>query len=88
MSKPYHCPNCKTNKIRFNIIEQQPKIVKLNANTGEVVSTHTLENIEPFHMTYRGPPFKVQCGVCGLLEEQEMFIKYAVYMKGEKNHYD
>jgi len=81
MNKPYHCPNCKTNKTRFNIIEQKSKIVKLDSQTGEILSEHTLETIEPFHMVYRGPDYKVQCGVCGLIEEEKMFVNYAQLYK-------
>ncbi|MBO1004230.1 DNA alkylation repair protein [Pseudogracilibacillus auburnensis] len=79
MAQPYCCPNCKTNKTRFNLIEQHAKIVKLDSNTGEIISEHTKENIEPYHMLYMGPSLKIQCGVCGLLEDEEMFIKYATY---------
>lgn len=85
MNNPYHCPNCKTNKTRFNIVEQHPKIVKLDAETGELLKEYTTENIEPFHMTYKGPQLKVQCGVCGLLESEEMFTKYASYIQRKEN---
>lgn len=85
MNSPYHCPNCKTNKTRFNIIEQHPRIVKLDAHTGDVISEHTPDNIEPFHMVYKGPSMKVQCGVCGLLEDENMFVKYAHYTNGKEN---
>lgn len=85
MTEPYHCPNCKTNKTRFNLIEQHPKIVKMDASTGQIISEHTAETIEPFHMQYKGPPYKVQCGVCGLLEDESMFTKYASYSQKKEN---
>jgi len=85
MTEPYHCPNCKTNRTRFNLIEQQPKIVKLDANTGDIVSELSAETIEPFHMQYKGPSYKVQCGVCGLLEDESMFTKYAAYSQKKEN---
>ncbi len=85
MSDPYHCPNCKTNRTRFNLIEQHAKIVKLDASTGDIVSELNPETIEPFHMQYKGPPYKVQCGVCGLLEDETLFTKYATY-SNKKEH--
>ncbi len=85
MSNAYHCPNCKTNRTRFNIVEQHPKIVKLDAETGDIVEEYTAENKEPFHLPYRGPHIKVQCGVCGLLEDEEMFKKYATYQQRKEN---
>lgn len=79
MNEAYLCPNCKTNRTRFNIIEQHAKFYKLDAESGEIVQEYTLENIDPFHIKYRGPAFKVQCGACGLIEDQETFKKFAQY---------
>lgn len=85
MTKPYHCPNCKTNRTRFNIVEQHPKIVKLEAESGAIIGEYTSENKDPFHLDYRGPSKKIQCGVCGLLENEEMFVKFATYSQGREN---
>ncbi|WP_010283809.1 hypothetical protein [Bacillus timonensis] len=81
MSSPYLCPNCKTNRSRFNIIEQVPKSVKMDPQSGEVVEEYTA-NLDPFHVPYRGPEIKVQCGVCGLIEDEQSFIKRAQNFKG------
>ncbi len=81
MSSPYLCPNCKTNRSRFNIIEQVSRSVKMNPQSGEVMEEYA-ENLDPFHVPYRGPEIKVQCGVCGLIEDEQSFIKRAQNYKG------
>ncbi|MBO1512218.1 DNA alkylation repair protein [Metabacillus bambusae] len=77
MSTPYLCPNCKTNRSRFNIIEQHVKSVKLNPQTGDLVEELEQASLDPFHVAYKGPQYKVQCGVCGLIEDELSFIKRA-----------
>ncbi|MGM9987996.1 MAG: DNA alkylation repair protein [Bacillaceae bacterium] len=71
------CPACKTNRMRFYIIDQEPKAVKLNPQTGDVEEEFTADNVDPFFVAYKGPTYKVQCGVCGLIENPELFEKAA-----------
>lgn len=77
MSVPYLCPNCGSNRSKFNIIEQVVRPVKLNPQSGEVVEEYSGAVTDPFHVPYKGPAYKVQCGVCGLLEDEILFIKRA-----------
>ncbi|WP_017755515.1 hypothetical protein [Calidifontibacillus oryziterrae] len=77
MAGPYLCPNCGTNRSRFNIIEQVAKPVKMDSQSGDVVQEYTNETLDPFHIPYRGPAYKVQCGVCGLIEDERQFASFA-----------
>ena len=72
--EPMLCPSCKTNRTRFNILEQQVKPVKLNPQTGQVEEEYTNETMNAFHMTYQGPTYRVQCAVCGLVENRNNLL--------------
>ncbi|MBU9712159.1 DNA alkylation repair protein [Evansella tamaricis] len=77
MTKPYLCPSCKTNRSRFNVIKQVATPVKMDPQTGTIIDEFTNDNLDPFHVVYKGPENKVQCGSCGLVEDENSFIKFA-----------
>jgi hypothetical protein len=81
MTTPYRCPNCRTNRTRFNIIQQVPQSVKLDPQSGQVVQQYEEGSLEPFHLAYNGPELKVQCAACGLVEDEMTFKKF-----GENTH--
>lgn len=76
MNSPYCCPNCKTNRTRFNIIKQEPLSVKMDPQTGDILEEYSNEHLSPFHLSYNGPVYRVQCGACGLIEDEKTFIKF------------
>lgn len=76
MSSPYRCPNCKTNRSRFNLIEQVSHAVKKDPQSGDIIQEYTAAELEPFYLPYNGPVYKIQCAVCGLIEDERMFIKF------------
>lgn len=78
MADPYCCPNCGTNRTWFNKVKQLPISVKMNPENGDIVEEFSSEDdLPPFLSRYRGPEYQIQCGVCGLIAEEIMFIKKA-----------
>ncbi|MBP1932843.1 DNA alkylation repair protein [Ammoniphilus resinae] len=77
MHEPYFCPNCKTNRTRFNIIQQVPIAVKMDPASGNVIERYDEVITDPFHNPYRGSEYKVQCASCSIINDEEVFIKAA-----------
>ncbi len=76
MSSPYRCPNCQTNRTRFNIIKQEARSVKMDPLTGDILEELSDDRLTPFHQPYNGPDYRIQCAVCGLIEDERTFIKF------------
>ncbi|MGE5702699.1 MAG: hypothetical protein ACM32O_09240 [Clostridia bacterium] len=81
MAQPYMCPTCKSNRMRFTIIEQHPRYVRLDPQSGEVVIELEQSQLDTFHQPYRGDNYLVQCGICGTVESEERFVKMAQHMQ-------
>ncbi|AXN37170.1 DNA alkylation repair protein [Peribacillus butanolivorans] len=76
MSQVYRCPNCRTNKSRFNLIQQIPTPVKKDPQSGEIVEQYSNDSLQPFHLAYNGPEVRVQCAACGLIEDEKTFAAF------------
>ncbi|PAQ13148.1 DNA alkylation repair protein [Bacillus sp. FJAT-42315] len=74
MTTRYCCPNCQTNRSRFNIIKQVARAVRLDPQTGDVMES--MIDPGPLHIAYNGPEKRVQCAVCGLVDDERLFIKF------------
>ncbi|MGN1401095.1 MAG: DNA alkylation repair protein [Bacillus sp. (in: firmicutes)] len=72
----YCCPNCKTNKTRFNLINQVAQPIKKDAHTGVIVEYLNVNQLQPFHLAYNGPSLRVQCAACGLIEDEKTFASF------------
>ncbi|PYZ98315.1 DNA alkylation repair protein [Alteribacter lacisalsi] len=73
MNHTYMCPSCRA-KTRFNVIDQVVTPVMWNNDEGDYEET---ERQELFHMAYNGPDKRIQCGSCGLVEDEIRFLKMA-----------
>lgn len=77
MTTPYLCPACKSNRTRFAIIEQVPQYVKMDPQSGEIVEEYSSGTLDAFHLPYQGSVRRIQCGACGLTEDEQTFIAMA-----------
>ena len=85
MSKPMLCPVCKSNRMRFTVIEQTPRYVRLDPQSGEVVAELSTDQLDAFHQPYKGDSYMIQCGICGTIESEERFVKMAEHMQSQRS---
>lgn len=84
MTMPYLCPTCKSNRMRFTVIEQKPRYFRMDPQSGVVHAELAPEQLDAFHQPYKGEAYLVQCGICGTTEPEERFIKMAQHMQNQR----
>jgi len=70
--KPYFCPKCRSNRVKFKLINRLSQDVRKDAFDGDVVS---MSEEQPF-ITIQGDT-EVQCLNCNFTAYEMMFIKAA-----------
>lgn len=69
-NKPYFCPNCRSNRVKFNVITSSSQRVQKDAVTGDVMSMEDPHAVE-------GSEAMIQCLVCSFTGNEMRFIKQA-----------
>ena len=49
----------------------------MDPRSGDVVEEYTNDTLDAFHAAYNGPQKRIQCGACGLVEDETMFVRHA-----------
>lgn len=70
LEHPYFCPNCRSNRVKFNVMTTYSQTFVKDAFTGAVV-----EMQEP--QTVGEPEPTIQCRVCHFVGNEMRFIKQA-----------
>lgn len=69
-NKPYFCPNCRSNRIKFSVISSYSQFFLKDAVTGEIREfgdQQQIEDSEPM----------IQCLVCNFAGNELRFVKQA-----------
>ncbi len=69
-NKPYFCPNCRSNRVKFSLITSTSLEFRKDAQTGEITAQsdpYMIEQPEPL----------IQCLVCQLTTNEMRYIKQA-----------
>lgn len=69
-TKPYFCPNCRSNRVKFSVFSSARQSFFKDAVTGEIT-----EQYEPVQVDPSEPD--IQCNVCGFVGNEMRFIKQA-----------
>jgi hypothetical protein len=68
--QPYFCPNCRSNRVKFNLITTHSQAFMKDARNGiitEMANDEFLPNMDP----------EIQCRVCSFVGNELRFIKLA-----------
>ncbi|MVO99174.1 hypothetical protein [Paenibacillus lutrae] len=68
--KPYFCPNCRSNRVKFSVIASYSQSFLKDALTGEVKETQ-----DPSPVSESEPT--IQCLVCSYVGNEMRFVKQA-----------
>lgn len=68
--KPYFCPNCRSNRVKFSIISSYSQKFLKDAVTGSVQELSDPQQLEESEST-------IQCQVCSFTGNEMRFIKQA-----------
>ncbi|MFC5448324.1 hypothetical protein [Paenibacillus aestuarii] len=68
--KPYFCPNCRSNRVKFNVITSYAQSFMKDALTGNIVEFKDPNPIPE-------PEATIQCLVCSFTGNEMRFIKQA-----------
>lgn len=68
--KPYFCPNCRSNRVKFSVISSYSQRFLKDAITGSVQEVSEPQQLE------EGEPM-IQCQVCSFTGNELRFIKQA-----------
>nr|WP_245580958.1 hypothetical protein [Paenibacillus ginsengihumi] len=69
-NKPYFCPNCRSNRIKFSVISSYSQYFLKDAVTGEIREFGDQRPIEDSEPT-------IQCLVCNFAGNELRFVKQA-----------
>ncbi|HEX7057675.1 MAG TPA: hypothetical protein VF260_10850 [Bacilli bacterium] len=70
MDKPYFCPNCRANRVKFSIVTSYSQSIRKDAITGAIVETE-----QPKEVPLAEP--NIECRVCGFIGNELRFIRQA-----------
>ncbi|WP_371925002.1 DNA alkylation repair protein [Halobacillus sp. A1] len=59
------------------MIKQVSRSIKVDPRSGEMISECSSDQLAVYHVDYKGPEYKVQCGACGLIEDEISFQRFA-----------
>jgi hypothetical protein len=53
----------------------------MDPKTGGIIEQYGNEASDLFHISFKGPEYRVQCGACGLVEDETTFLKFGEYKR-------